>query len=82
MMTLFFSIVATARLCMQADVERDDAASGQLSSRQLQCLRWLHVNVVEIPGKRLTRKQLRELQHTVGDDAVSHTPTEPLVASP
>ncbi len=62
-------------------MERDDAASGRLSSRQLQCLRWLHVNVVEAPATSLTTQQLQELRDAVGDDEVSCPPTEPLAAS-
>ncbi len=68
-------------LCMQPDVERDDGASGRLSSRQLQCLRWLQVNVVEAPATSLTTQQLQELRDAVGDDVVSCPPIEPLAAS-
>jgi hypothetical protein len=82
MVTLFCINVATTCLFAQADVEGVGGTSGQLSSHQLQCLRWLQVNVVRSPGERLTAKQLRDLGRTVGDDAVSHSPTEPLVASP
>jgi hypothetical protein len=66
-------------LCMQPDVEGDDGASGRLSSRQLQCLRWLQVNVVEAPATSLTTQQLQELRDAVGDDVVSCAAAMPLV---
>jgi hypothetical protein len=66
---------------MQSDEEGDDGTGEELSSRQLRCLRWLQVNVVEAPATSLTTQQLQELRDAVSDDGVSLCPTEPLDAS-
>jgi hypothetical protein len=65
---------------MQLAVEAVGETRRGLSSRQLQCLRWVQVNVVQAPGTSLTTQQLLELQHAVDDDEVSRPPTEPLIA--
>ena len=41
-----------------------------LLGESLQCLRWLHVNVVQSRCVSLSEEQLQQLSLAVGDDAV------------
>ncbi len=51
--------------------------SAPLSTGALECLQWLHANLVLCRGVSLSEEQLLHLEHAVGVDAVSSRALHP-----